>query len=95
MTTFFFGPSLKQKLTIEKFLEFQEQLQKEILSLEFERKTPNDHGNISEADFTELLLAYGGYPQKKKIRMLRRVKKMYVSFIDVEIALLVLCFFFD
>lgn len=34
LTTYFFGPSMDQKLTIEKFLEFQHQLQKEILSLE-------------------------------------------------------------
>lgn len=75
LTTYFFGPNLKQKLTIEKFLEFQEQLQKEILSLEFQRKNPDENGNISEADFTELLLAYAGYPEKKKLKMLKRVKK--------------------
>lgn len=34
LTTYFFGPNMTQKLTIEKFLEFQAQLQKEILSLE-------------------------------------------------------------
>jgi hypothetical protein len=79
LTTYFFGPNLKGKLTIEKFLDFQEKLQKEILSLEFRRKHPNENGNISEADFTELLLAYAGYPQKKKARMLKRVKKTSVS----------------
>lgn len=31
---YFFGHDLKQKLKIEKFLEFQKQLQKEILNLE-------------------------------------------------------------
>ncbi|CAG9768293.1 unnamed protein product [Ceutorhynchus assimilis] len=77
LTTYFFGPTLKQKLTIEKFLDFQEKLQKEILSLEFHRKNPDENGNISEADFTELLLAYAGYPQKKKARMLKRVKKTF------------------
>ncbi|XP_063914388.1 calcium uptake protein 1 homolog, mitochondrial isoform X1 [Zophobas morio] len=77
LTTYFFGPNLKGKLTIEKFLDFQEKLQKEILSLEFRRKHPDDNGNISEADFTELLLAYAGYPQKKKARMLKRVKKTF------------------
>ncbi|KAF7271360.1 hypothetical protein GWI33_015716 [Rhynchophorus ferrugineus] len=77
LTTYFFGPSLKQKLTIEKFLDFQEKLQKEILSLEFQRKHPDDNGKITEADFTELLLAYAGYPQKKKGRMLKRVKKTF------------------
>ncbi|GLV41367.1 Mitochondrial calcium uptake 1 [Carabus blaptoides fortunei] len=77
LTTYFFGPTLKQKLTIERFLEFQEQLQREILSLEFLRKNPDENGNIAEADFTELLLAYAGYPQKKKARMLKRVKKAF------------------
>ncbi|CAG9825275.1 unnamed protein product [Phaedon cochleariae] len=77
LTTYFFGPNLKQKLTIEKFLDFQEKLQREILSLEFRRKNPDENGNISEAEFTELLLAYAGYPQKKKARMLKRVKKTF------------------
>ncbi|KAL0270498.1 UNVERIFIED_CONTAM: hypothetical protein PYX00_007894 [Menopon gallinae] len=77
LTTYFFGPNMDQKLTIEKFLEFQQQLQKEILSLEFQRKNPDSSGNITEADFTELLLAYAGYPAKKKSRMLKRVKKTF------------------
>lgn len=77
LTTYFFGQSMDEKLTIEKFLEFQHQLQKEILSLEFLRKGPDDKGNISEADFTELLLAYAGYPPKKKTKMIKRVKKQF------------------
>ncbi|XP_069705238.1 calcium uptake protein 1 homolog, mitochondrial isoform X2 [Periplaneta americana] len=77
LTTYFFGPNMDQKLTIEKFLEFQQQLQREILSLEFQRKGPDENGNITEADFTELLLAYAGYPPKKKARMLKRVKKVF------------------
>ncbi|XP_013141459.1 PREDICTED: calcium uptake protein 1, mitochondrial-like isoform X2 [Papilio polytes] len=77
LTTYFFGPKLNEKLTIEKFLDFQQQLQKEILSLEFQRKQPDENGRITEADFAELLLAYAGYPAKKKARMLKRVKKMF------------------
>ncbi|KAL0840501.1 hypothetical protein ABMA28_015738 [Loxostege sticticalis] len=77
LTTYFFGPKLNQKLTIEKFLDFQQQLQKEILSLEFQRKQPDENGRITEADFAELLLAYAGYPAKKKARMLKRVKKTF------------------
>ncbi|XP_076043079.1 mitochondrial calcium uptake 1 isoform X1 [Oratosquilla oratoria] len=77
LSTYFFGFDLKEKLTIEKFLEFQQQLQQEILSLEFRRKGPNAKGLISEADFAELLLAYGGYPPNKKAKMLKRVKKMF------------------
>lgn len=68
---------MDEKLTIEKFLDFQEQLQREILSLEFERKEPNMDGNITEADFAELLLAYAGYPPKKKQKKLKRVKRRF------------------
>nr|XP_053631458.1 calcium uptake protein 1 homolog, mitochondrial-like isoform X5 [Cherax quadricarinatus] len=77
LSTYFFGQTLREKLTIEKFLFFQQQLQQEILSLEFRRKGPNEDGLISEADFAELLLAYGGYPPNKKARMLKRVKKAF------------------
>ncbi|KAK2585709.1 hypothetical protein KPH14_010322 [Odynerus spinipes] len=77
LTTYFFGPDMKQKLTIEKFLDFQEQLQREILSLEFHRRKPDENGKITEADFTELLLAYAGYSDKKKAKMLKRVKKAF------------------
>ncbi len=75
LNSYFFGTTRREKLTIEKFLEFQQQLQTEILKLEFKRKEPNDAGKISEADFAELLLAYAGYPAKRKARMLKRVKK--------------------
>ncbi|KAK3879641.1 hypothetical protein Pcinc_015810 [Petrolisthes cinctipes] len=77
LSTYFFGPDLKEKLTIEKFLFFQQQLQQEILSLEFRRKGPNEAGLIIEAEFAELLLAYGGYTTNKKARMLKRVKKAF------------------
>ncbi|XP_065357338.1 calcium uptake protein 1 homolog, mitochondrial isoform X2 [Calliphora vicina] len=77
LTTYFFGPNLDQKLTIQKFLDFQQQLQREILSLEFERKHPNEEGMITEADFAELLLAYAGYTVKKKQRKLKRVKRRF------------------
>jgi len=76
LSMYFFGADVKSKLTIEKFLEFQARLQQEILSLEFSRKGPVD-GVISEADFAELLLAYGGYPPNKKQKMLRRVRKAF------------------
>ncbi|XP_076244112.1 mitochondrial calcium uptake 1 isoform X2 [Calliopsis andreniformis] len=77
LTTYFFGSNMKGKLTIEKFLEFQQQLQKEILSLEFERRNPDENGRITEIDFTELLLAYAGYPDKKKARIIKTVKKRF------------------
>ncbi len=100
LSTYFFGPNRDQKLTIEKFLEFQQQLQREILSLEvnyailgttyfrlglelilivlqFRRKGLREDGKLSEVDFAEMLLAYAGYPAKRKTRMIKRVRKGY------------------
>ncbi|GAB0099761.1 Calcium uptake protein 1 homolog, mitochondrial [Sergentomyia squamirostris] len=77
LTTYFFGPKNDQKLTIEKFLEFQKQLQREILTLEFSRKNPDESWKISEVEFAELLLAYAGYTQKKKAKKMKLVKKRY------------------
>ncbi|KAL5245273.1 hypothetical protein ACI65C_012683 [Semiaphis heraclei] len=77
LTTYFFGENLDEKLTIEKFLDFQQQLQTEILGLEFQRKGPSDDGTITEVEFTDLLLAYAGYAPKKKARIIKRVKKVF------------------
>lgn len=77
LSVHFFGKDLKEKLTIERFLAFQQQLQQEILSLEFRRKGPNEDGLIEEREFADLLVAYGGYPPNKKARMLKRVRKAF------------------
>lgn len=52
-------------------------MQREILSLEFKRKKPDENGFITEADFAELLLAYAGYTEKKKAKKLKRVKRKF------------------
>ncbi|XP_055917629.1 calcium uptake protein 1 homolog, mitochondrial isoform X1 [Eupeodes corollae] len=77
LTTYFFGRNMNKKLTIEKFLDFQRQLQREMLSLEFERKKPDENGMISEADFAELMIAYAGYSDKKKQKKVKRVKRRF------------------
>lgn len=76
MSTYFFGPKLDSKLTLEKFLDFQRQLQKEILWLEFQRYQPED-GKITERDFARILLLYAGLSDAKRVRMIKRVKKTY------------------
>jgi len=77
LSTYFFGPQHDKKLTIEKFLDFQLQLQQEILSLEFRRRDLQPDGTLSETGFADLLLAYAGYPAKKKSKMMKRVRKEY------------------
>ena len=60
-----------------RFLDFQRCLQEEILALEFKRKDETDKGRISERDFSDLLIAYAGFPSKKKTKMLKRVRRAY------------------
>jgi hypothetical protein len=78
----FSGENLDGKLTIERFLDFQEQLQREILTLEFLRKPPvgDESGRmIREKDFADLLLTYADYTPKKRSAVMKRVKKKYHS----------------
>lgn len=79
LLTFFFGPDGKKKLTVKEFLTFQQRLQNEVLRIEFDRYDPlyEEKGKISEKDFGRILLTYAGYPDQKKSRMLKRVKKKY------------------
>ncbi|XP_054154411.1 calcium uptake protein 1 homolog, mitochondrial-like isoform X2 [Oppia nitens] len=80
LAKYFFGEDLKQKLTTEKFLDFQKQLQTELLTLEFERKKPNPiTGKLKEAEFADLLIAYAGLSENKRNKMIKRVKKCFGS----------------
>ena len=81
LINFFFGPQHEGILTVDKFLEFQRRLQNEILALEFKRKVSDDEDadTISEKDFADLLIAYAGFPSKKKAKMLKRVRREFHS----------------
>jgi len=82
---------LDQKLTIDRFLEFQEQLQRDILKLEFARRGPKD-GRISEIAFSKMLVQHAPLNDKNREKTLKRVKKYYkdetkrvgISLVDVE-----------
>lgn len=78
---YFFGENLDQLLTIDKFLQFYDQLQDEILKLEFNRanKCSNNPTNMTENDFATFLLAYSGLSDKRVKKMLKRIKKNYPS----------------
>ncbi|XP_075735312.1 mitochondrial calcium uptake 1 isoform X6 [Rhipicephalus microplus] len=85
LCNYFFGPKLDKKLTVEKFLNFQRQLQTEILTLEFMRKDPDEQGMIREWDFADLLLTYAGLNDKKKSRMIKRIKKKFKGQSEVSL----------
>ena len=45
--------------------------------MEFELKNPNENGLITENDFAELLLAYSGFRNNKRMKILKRVRRKY------------------
>uniref|UniRef100_A0AC34GS63 Uncharacterized protein n=1 Tax=Panagrolaimus sp. ES5 TaxID=591445 RepID=A0AC34GS63_9BILA len=79
ITSYFFGKQGEHKLSIDTFLEFQHDLHRDILKIEFERRDPesNPVGIISEVSFSELLLMHAGLPEKKQKRMMKRIRKRY------------------
>ena len=48
------------------------------MRLEFNRKSGSSN-TVSEKVFAELLIAYAGFAEKKKSKMIRRVKKTFKS----------------
>ena len=48
LTSYFFGQEKDQKLTVEKFIQFQKRLQEEILRIEFHRYDLNPDGTLKE-----------------------------------------------
>lgn len=48
-----------------------------LIVLQFRRKGLREDDKLSEVDFAEMLLAYAGYPAKRKTRMIKRVRKGY------------------
>uniref|UniRef100_A0A914Z404 EF-hand domain-containing protein n=1 Tax=Panagrolaimus superbus TaxID=310955 RepID=A0A914Z404_9BILA len=81
ITSYFFGKEGENKLSIDTFLEFQHDLHRDILKIEFERRDPesNPVGIISEVSFAELLLMHAGLPEKKQKRMMKRIRRRYKS----------------
>lgn len=79
LATYFFGADGSKKLTVENFLDFQLQLQTEILRIEFERyvNEPGPNATISEKEFGTILLAYAGLTEAKRVKMMKRVKKTF------------------
>ncbi|CAJ0932721.1 unnamed protein product, partial [Mesorhabditis belari] len=79
LESYFFGKDGSQKLSAEKFLEFQADLHRDILKMEFERRDLLDgqDGIISEKSFGELLLLHAHIDEKQTKTMLKRVKKQY------------------
>jgi Ca2+-binding EF-hand superfamily protein len=75
---YFFGSDLKQRLTAEKFGQFQDKLQRELLRIEFEQHGAED-GIISEVNFCCLLLSFTNFGDSKKRSYRKRVKAAYGS----------------
>lgn len=73
---YFFGKNLEKRLTVQRFIQFQKNLQQEVMYLEFNSYDPKD-GQITEWDFADMLLTYSSFHEKKKQKILRKVKKYF------------------
>lgn len=73
---YFFGKNMEKRLTAKRFTEFQRKLQQEVMLLEFHSYDLQD-GRIKEWEFADMLLTYSSFQEKKKQRILRKVKKSF------------------
>lgn len=73
---YFFGKNMEKRLTTKRFIEFQKNLQHEVMFLEFNSYDLVD-GRITEWEFADMLLTYSSFHEKKKQKILRKVKKYF------------------
>ncbi|XP_071829535.1 calcium uptake protein 1, mitochondrial-like [Apostichopus japonicus] len=78
LTTYFFGKDLQKKLTTAEFLAFHRKLRRDLLKLEFNKFDPVD-GRIQERCLAKFLIVHANLPQKRRSRMLKRVKKRFAD----------------
>ncbi|VDN20661.1 unnamed protein product [Gongylonema pulchrum] len=89
LSCYFFGKNGDQKLSAEKFLNFQARLFRDILRIELERRDVEALPTrmISAVSFADLLLVYSGVSEIKQRKMLKRVKKKFKSRPENEVTL--------
>jgi len=74
--TYLFGKDRTNKLTVEQFQMFHDELTLAVLKEEFDRFEPEDD-TITEKDFCELLLSYADVSDQEKKVYMKRVRKAY------------------
>lgn len=79
LVSYFFGPTGRErKLTVDKFIAFQKQLQEDVLKLEFSKYLQNESDDtIREDKFVQMLLTYSGLNVKKQKSIIKRVRKEF------------------
>jgi len=76
--TYLFGKDRANKLTVEQFQIFHDELTLSVLKEEFNRYEPEDDA-ITEKDFCELLLSYSDVSDQEKKVYMKRVRKAFNS----------------
>lgn len=72
-----FGKDRTTKVTLAQFTEFIQNLQDEMIELEFKEYDKQDTGRISELDLASFLLKQSKVPAKQEKKMLKRVKNTW------------------
>uniref|UniRef100_A0A0K2TJ33 Calcium uptake protein 1 homolog, mitochondriallike [Bombyx mori] n=1 Tax=Lepeophtheirus salmonis TaxID=72036 RepID=A0A0K2TJ33_LEPSM len=75
LISYLFGAEKNKLLHVETFTDFQKTLQREILVLEFKKKSRGDEF-ISDNAFADLLITYAGFNPTKKQRFIKRLTNL-------------------
>ncbi|OAF64437.1 hypothetical protein A3Q56_07856, partial [Intoshia linei] len=86
LQNYLFGPNLDRTLTLNQFLNFQNDLQEDIMTYEFNNCNPKNC-KIHETQFAKLVLTYASFSEIKKNEMILNIDKTYKDSsegIDIE-----------
>lgn len=79
LMNYLFGKDRTKTVSKEAFFEFYNNLQDELIELEFREYDKENTGRISEEDLGKFFMKHSNIPPKAKSRMLKRVKKEWPS----------------
>lgn len=76
ISRYFFGESRDKELTSDEFLKFQEDIQFDILKMEFDKLGPDENNMISQKAFAQMIVLHANFTDEKQRKIKKKIKKL-------------------
>jgi len=76
ISRYFFGENRDKELTSDEFLKFQEEIQFDILKMEFDKLGPDENNMISQKAFAQMIVLHANFTSEKQSKIKKKIKKL-------------------
>merc|ERR1712062_295648 len=74
---YFFGDDKDKELTADEFMQFQSDMQYDILRVEFDKMEPDENNMISQKAFANMILIHAQFDEDKNKKIRKRIRKLF------------------